>query len=393
MRVHYLFSRPGTLWVVYVALALAASAQNLLLRSGKDGYTAYENYVIFRNAFRHLVQGLNPYAPFPAEQWDLYKYSPAFAVVMGPFTLLPDAIGLVLWNLLNALPLLWAILRLPLLDERRRYYVGWFVALELLISLQNSQSNGLMAAFFLLTWIAVERGRASAAAWWIAAGGFLKIFGLLALLPAGLYPGKKALLGRAALWLIAGMALPLLVVAPEQLLRVYAWWWELLRSDHEASVGLSVMGWLQSWFGWQGPKLVVVGAGALLWLLSMGAVWYRHAKGKALPHERAYLWASLLLWVVVFNHKAESPTFVIALCGAAIWYWSTPQPSFFMSLLLGAAFVLASLSPSDLCPPAVRSQWVQPYVLKVVPCMLIWLILTAQLCLPFRRRLQTSSVS
>lgn len=73
------------------------------------GYTAYENYVIFKNSFTHFIAGLNPYANFPAEQWDLYKYSPAFALCMAPFAALPDWAGLPIWNLLNALGLLAAI--------------------------------------------------------------------------------------------------------------------------------------------------------------------------------------------------------------------------------------------------------------------------------------------
>lgn len=382
------------LWVAYSAAAIGASVQSLWLRSGKEGYTAYENYVIFRNAFGHLVQGLNPYAPFPAEQWDLYKYSPAFAVAMAPFSVLPDGVGLVLWNLLNALPLLWAILHLPVLEERRRCWVGWFVWLELLISLQNSQSNGLVAALVLLAWIAAERSRPFMAAGWVVAGGFLKIFGFLAALPALLYPRRGALLAGGLLWTVMGLVLPLVVVRPEQLWQVYEWWWELLRTDHEASVGLSVMGWLQAWFGWQPPKLAIVSAGLLVLFASAWAVWRRRsADGWPPALERAYLWASVLLWVVLFNHKAESPTFVVALCGVAVWYWSTPQPARWMQVLLWLAFVLASLSPSDLFPPAVRTGVVQPYVLKAVPCIFIWCALTVQVFIPFRRNLQTAHIS
>lgn len=388
------WNHPPALWVAYTGAALLASLQSVWLRSGKGGYTAYENYVIFRNAFAHLLQGLNPYAPYPAEQWDLYKYSPAFAIVMGPFSLLPDAVGLSLWNLLNALPLLWAILHLPVLDAQRRCWIGWFVLLELLISLQNSQSNGLMAAFALLAWVALERGRPHAAAGWVAAGGFLKLFGFLAALPALVYPRRWALMGWGSVWVVVLLVLPLAVVEPAQLVCVYEWWVALLRADHEASVGLSVMGWLQTWFGWQPPKLAVVCVGLALLLGSAWMVWRRRGpEGLPPARERAYLWASVLLWMVIFNHKAESPTYIIALCGAAIWYWSTPHATRWMRLLLWTAFTMASLSPSDLFPPAVRIGFVQPYVLKAVPCIFIWLTLTAQVCLPFRPNRQTNSLS
>lgn len=380
---------PYALWFVYVALALLASAQKLLLGE-QNGYTAYENYIIFRNSFRHVADGLNPYVPYPSEQWDLFKYSPTFALFMGIFNLLPDAIGLIIWNLVNALPLLWAILHLPLLDDRRRQYVAWFVCLELLISLQNAQSNGLMAAFFLLSWIALERGRVIEAAAWIVAGGFLKIFGLLSIFLVWQYPQKKKLFGWVALWLIIGLVLPMLVVSPKQWVQLHVWWWELLRSDHESSLGMSVMGWLQAWFGWEGNKLIVLGVGLVIWLASMVAVRYRYISQKIFANEQAYLWASLLLWVVIFNHKAESPTYVVALCGVSVWYWGTPKPSWFMTILLWFAFVFASLSPSDIFPTYVRTQWVQPYTLKALPCIIIWLVITIQLFFPSNAKLHKS---
>ena len=37
------------------------------------------------------------------------------------------------------------------------------------------------------------------------------------------------------------------------------------------------------------------------------------------------------------------------------------------------AFVLTSLSPSDLFPAYLRREWVQPYALKALPVVLVWL--------------------
>jgi len=379
---HRIWKQDRTLWVVYLAVAMLVSLQSLLQRTNAHGYTAYENYVIFKNAFAHLVQGLNLYASFPAEQWDLFKYSPAFAVVMAPFSVLPDWAGLPLWNAANALPLLWAILRLPVLEPRQRRFVAWFVLPELVISLQNSQSNGLTAAFILWAWVGLESARPVWGAWWAAAGGFLKIFGIFAAVPALVYPQMRLFLPAVVLWSVVLLVVPLVLVSPEQLWQVYTWWVELLRSDHSASVGLSVMGWLETWFGWQAPKAGITGLGLVLMGASTWAVWRRRGAGLPPVSDRIRLWAALLLWVVIFNHKAESPTFVIALCGVALWYQSADRPALWMKILLWTAFVLASLSPSDIFPRAVRVALVQPFVLKAVPCIAIWIILTVQLLRP-----------
>jgi hypothetical protein len=36
------------------------------------------------------------------------------------------------------------------------------------------------------------------------------------------------------------------------------------------------------------------------------------------------------------------------------------------------AFVFTTLSPTDLFPPFIRNEFFWPYVVKAVPCILIW---------------------
>lgn len=36
------------------------------------------------------------------------------------------------------------------------------------------------------------------------------------------------------------------------------------------------------------------------------------------------------------------------------------------------AFILTSMSPSDLFPAFIRKNYVQPYALKALPCVLVW---------------------
>ncbi len=350
------------------------SVQSLWQGVNIHGYTAFENYVIFKRSFLHLIQGLNPYAAYPAEQWDLYKYSPAFAMAMAPFAGLPNWLGLPLWNLLNALPMLWALLRVPLLEPAKRCYIAWFVLPELVISMQNSQSNGLTAALILWGFVAFENRRPGRAAGWAAAGGYLKIFGIFAAAPALVYPGRRRFALALAAWCIALALAPLVVLKPGELWDVYRWWGQLLQEDHSHSVGLSVQGWLQTWLGWAAPKLGITLSGLALLGASVWAV-----KRQPTPVNRLLLWAGLLLWVVIFNHKAESPTFVIAMCGVGLWYWSLPRPMRGETALFWIAFTMASVTPTDIFPRSLREHWVQPYVLKAVPCILIWIILTVQL--------------
>ncbi|MEO6759755.1 MAG: hypothetical protein ABIO24_09905, partial [Saprospiraceae bacterium] len=108
--------------VVYVLAAVVVSVQKLAAGLLPNGYTAYENYRIFKTSFGQLAALANPYTGTADGPWDLFKYSPAFALLMAPFSGLPDWLGLPLWNLLNALPLLYAFLQLPVLSRRQRVF-------------------------------------------------------------------------------------------------------------------------------------------------------------------------------------------------------------------------------------------------------------------------------
>jgi hypothetical protein len=77
------------------------------------------------------------------------------------------------------------------------------------------------------------------------------------------------------------------------------------------------------------------------------------------------------MWVVIFNHKAEGQTFIIAINGVAIWYFSQPTTPVTRTLAC-SAFILTTLSSTDLFPQFLKDEFVVPYVLKAVPCILIW---------------------
>ena len=92
-------------------------------------------------------------------------------------------------------------------------------------------------------------------------------------------------------------------------------------------------------------------------------------EGQALVH--LLMLASLLLWIVLFNHKAESPTFIIAMSGIGIWYFGQERQPLNLALLIGALF-LVSLSVSDLVPHSVREHLVKPYRIKALIPLVIW---------------------
>ncbi|QNP53383.1 glycosyltransferase family 87 protein [Hymenobacter qilianensis] len=369
-----LVNHPASLPAVYVLLTVAATVVQFL-KSSNLPYTNYNNYIIFRNAFYHLLQGQDMYILHLVEQYDLYKYSPTFALLMGPFAVLPNFIGLLGWNALNAAALYWAVQQLPTIDTRARRVVLWLSAIELLTSMQNAQSNGLVAGLIIGAAVALERARPGRAALWLLLSVFVKLFGLVAFVLFWLYPRQRV---RFVLWSVGlGIVLallPLVVVSPAELLAQYQSWVVMLKADHSASFGLSVMGWLETWFGFLPPKTAVVLVGAALFCLPLLRFQqYQHAAF------RTGMLAAVLLWVVVFNHKAESPTFVIAVAGVGLWWSLQPSRRWPDLVLLCSVVLFTVLSPTDLFPRFLRKAYVVPYVLKAVPCIFVWARLTVEL--------------
>ena len=389
-----IFTNPRFLLGVYILLALGATLQSYFGNPTTFNdlqYTAYNNYIIFKQSFFHLIENKDLYILYPTEHWDLYKYSPTFSLLMAPLAILPDVIGLLFWNLLNALVLFFAIKNIPSIsiNQESKVFdnsfllaggVCLFVALEMLTSIQNEQSNALIAGLIIFAFVLLEKDKVWLGTLCIALTVFIKIFGVVAFALFLVYPKKGKFILASSVWMIVLTALPLLVVSMEQFQILYQSWWRMLGEDHAVSYGYSVMGWLQSWFGLDVSKNVIVLLGVVLFCLPLVRI-----QSYSNYNFRWRLLASILIWVVIFNHKAESPTFVIAMSGVGVWYFlsrmemqdfnaihKVTSSNLVNTTFVILAFIFTSLSPTDLFPRFLRENIVIPYVLKAVPCILIW---------------------
>ena len=352
--------------------ALIASLQSLLqpkktwIEGGKE-YNRYNNYTIFERSFHHLKNQEDLYVLYPEEQWDLYKYSPTFSVFFGFFAVLPDGIGLTLWNLLNCCIVVVGIYYLPKITEKQKGLILLVCVFEMLTSLQNAQSNGLMAGLLILAFGLLERKQVFWATLLIVFSVYIKLFGLVGFALFLFYPQKLKFILYSIFWTAIFFLLPLLFVDVQQYTFLFKSWGNMLANDHSASYGLSVMGWLNAWFGWAGNKMIIVGLGVLLFLVPIARI-----KQYDNAHFRLLMLVSILLWTVIFNHKAESPTFIIAFAGISIWFFASNQSRINMILFV-LAFVFTTLSPTDLFPRFLRNDYVEPFQLKVLPCILVWI--------------------
>jgi hypothetical protein len=356
------FPLPTLVLAVWCLGVVAATAQGLI--------HPINNFAIFRGSWENLAAGRDLYAP-STQYKDFYKYSPAFALLFAPFAVLPNGVALLAWNALNAGLLYIALGRL--LAPRDAVAARAFVFLDTFGSMQNAQSNALVAALIILTFTELERDRSLAGAIAVAAGTAIKIFPVAAGVFLVFHPRK---LRFVALSVACGAALvvaPLLVVPPSGLLAQYHSW-RLLEGTDALTRNFSVMQHVHLVFGVDWPNWPQQLAGVLVLLLPLVV------RRERLPERRFQLLflASLLLFCVLFNHQAESPSFVIATSGVAIWFLTVERTPSAWALLV-FVFIGTTLSKSELFPAVVRRNVVDRYFLKTIPCLLVWLAIQPRL--------------
>lgn len=366
----YFFSWKGLI-ILYLLLSLMATIVALsrgdkVYEGQKTHYTYYNNYLIFKNSYSHLKANANLYKDYPEEVWDLYKYSPTFAIFFAPLSLMPDWLGLSLWNIINVFALVFAIYFLPGDDKKRQLWILLALVIEVLTSIQNQQSNGLMAGLMIGAFALMERDKLFWAAGLLMFSVYVKLFGLVGFALFLFYPNKIKAAYSTLIWGVILFALPLINVDFHSLIVQYKNWGVMLANDHDGSLGFSVLGWLSSWFHLNINKNLILLIGVVLYLIPV-------IKFKKWEEQkfRLLMLSSTLIWVVIFNHKAESPTFVIAMAGALIWFFNSPKTKFNTTLFI-LAMVFTSLSPTDIFPAFIRNEIFIPYCIKVVPMILIW---------------------
>ena len=340
------------------------------------------NFVIFRWSFLNLSSGADMYAAQPQHHTDLYKYSPSFAVLFAPFALLPFALSLALWDALNALLLFFAVDEL--LPSRQAAMALALIYLEMLRSMQRSQSNALVTALVILAFLAFEKRNQLGAAFAIAVGAAVKIFPLAALALAIFYPRRLRFALVMTFAIIVVLALPLLAVSPNGLAVQYQSW-RAVEAVDALSVGGGgggglyggVMQQLRLLFGVSWPNWPVQLAGTIL-LVSPLVRW----RNWTFASFRLRFLCALLAYMVIFNHQSESPSFVIAVTGIAIWFVITPR-SWWHSTVMVLTILVVSISSTDITPKSWQQNFFVHYRLKTIPCTLAWLTMMWEL-LAFR---------
>ena len=367
------FTNPRTLFGLWTLLAVVAGLTKMAPHR-------HNNFLIFRGVFWHTIQKLSLYDFYPTEYNDHNHYGPIFSLVIAPFAVVPDAIGLLFWLVVLALGMYYAVRRLPL-AEGRQIFLYWFCAHELLTALQMQQFNIAIAAIIIGSFAAIEKGREVTAAFLIVLGTFVKLYGVVGLAFFFFVKRKPRFILALIGWSVVCFVAPMLISSPEYVVGQYVEWYERLAAKNGENTfslmqNISLLGMIRKASGSASySDLLVILPGLALF----GLPYLRFGQYRHLAFRYAIL-SSVLLFVVLFSTGSESSTYIIPFAGIALWYATSPwKRSGWDVALLVFAFVLSSLSPSDLFPRSLREAYVLPYALKALPPTLIWLRLSYEL--------------
>jgi len=355
-------------YTLYFGLSLFAVAKSVLLNH------IHNNYFVYKWGFLNTIHQVIPFGPQPAHYNDLYHYGPVFALLMAPFALLPDDFGVILWVMFNAWALYLAIKQLPL-KENQCVVILLICAHELMTSSSNVEINPFIGALIILSFVFIRDKKDFWAALMICIGTFIKLYGIVGLAFFFLSSNKPKFILSLLFWSAILFVLPMLISSPSYVIKTYHDWYGDLLAKNQSNIGhslqdISAMGLIRNIFNYrQLANITVIAPGIILFSL-----WYFRIKVyKVIPYQLLLL-ASTLIFVIIFSSSSESPTYIIAFAGVGIWYMNLDRPvTAFEIFLFVFALTLTSLSPSDLFPKYVRDNYVVPYKLKALPCVLIWL--------------------
>ena len=367
------FAQPRTLLGLWTFLAVIAGITKMAPHR-------HNNFLIFRGVFWHTLQKLSLYDFYPKEYNDHNLYGPIFSLVIAPFAVVPDALGLLGWLVVLALGMYYAVRRLPL-EEGRQIFLYWFCAHELLTALQMQQFNIAIAAIIVGSFAAIEKGREVTAAFLIVLGTFVKLYGVVGLAFFFFVKRKPRFILALIGWSVVCFVAPMLISSPEYVLGQYVEWYERLAAKNVENTfalmqNISLLGMIR--------KISGSAAYSDLWVILPGLALFglpylRFSQYRHLAFRYGIL-SSVLLFVVLFSTGSESSTYIIPFAGIALWYVTSPwKRTGWDVALMVFAFVLSSLSPSDLFPRSLREAYVLPYALKALPPTLIWLRLSYEL--------------
>ncbi|RNA62364.1 DUF2029 domain-containing protein [Chryseobacterium nematophagum] len=344
------------------------------------GNYAINNYLIFKNVFFNTINQKNLFIHYPDLYFDLNHYGVFFSILIAPFAIMPDWLGISLWNVANTFIFIYGIYKLPFSDSKKAIF-ALLCLQEYITAALSLQFNIALTGLLVLSTIYIYEKKEVQSVTAILIGVFVKIYGIVGLTQFFFIKNKIKFILSGIVIFILFFVIPMVYSSPQFVVQSYSDWFHSIveKNDENQILGnmqdISLMGFFRRILG--DPSIsnwVFLAFGLPLFALPYIRIkQYKHYAFQLM------ILASTLLFLVLFSSSSESPTYIIAVVGVLIWFFLQKERRPFILGLLIFVIIFTCFSTSDLFPKFVKENYIIKYSLKAVPCIVIWLRISYEL--------------
>ncbi len=337
------------------------------------GYQAINNYLIFKYTYINTLLEKNLYLQYPEHFQDSNHYGIFFSVLIAPFALMPDWLGISLWNVANTFIFIYAIHKLPFSDRKKALF-ALLCLQEFITAALSLQFNIALTGLLILSAVYIYEKKEVKSAVSLMIGVFVKIYGVVGLSQFFFIKNKTKFILAGIVIALLFFVFPMMYSGPEFVIQSYKDWAVSLAGKNGQNQGLnsyqdiSLMGFVRRVLG----DSSISNLSFLAFGLPLFALPYLRIRQYKNYTFQLMILASTLLFLVLFSSGSESPTYIIAVAGVMIWFFLQKKRTPLVLGMLIFVMVLTCFSPSDLFPKSVKVNYIIKYSLKAVPCIIVW---------------------
>lgn len=360
---------PKYIFGVYIIVAIATA-----LSKFSRGPQAINNYLIFKGVFFNTIDEKNLYLRYPELYSDMNHYGIFFSLLIAPFAVMPDWMGIALWNVANTAIFLYAIHKLPFSDAKKALF-ALLCLQEFITAAVSLQFNVALVGLLMLSATFIYERKEVQSATAIVVGIFVKLYGIVGLSQFFFIKNKVKFILSGIVIAVLCLCIPMIYSSPQFVIQSYSdWATSLISKNNDNQIlgnmqDISLMGFVRRILGDASiSNLTFLAFGVPLFALP----YIRIKQYKNYAFQLMIL-ASTLLFLVLFSSGSESPTYIIAVAGVMIWFTLQKEKTPLIIGLLVFVIILTCFSPSDLFPKFIKQNYIIKYSLKAVPCIVVWL--------------------
>ena len=333
------------------------------------------DYLIFTHSYDHAWANM-PLYPLYEEDTNYFLYGPTFAALIAPFAWMPDLVGQVLWELFITF-FLFVVIRYSWMTKYQKVFIMWFCMQEVLNCVLDSEMNTLVVSGIMLTFLLTEKEKDGWATFFIAMGTMTKLFGIVGLICVFFSKHKWRFVWTWVVWMLFFAVLPMLMFGFDYTCGEYVEWMKALAAKNahnllvDVKQNISLLGLVRNFpLPDNYSDMWTFIPCALLFFAPM----FRKNQYQHIAFRETIL-SSALICICILSTSTEAYGYIIAMVGVAIWYTAAPwKRGKWAIALMVFAFILTSLTSTDLFPKHFRMVTLVRYALKALPVTLIWFV-------------------